>query len=221
MAIMTFHMSRILVINPNCSQDCSAGIETAIDPFRFPGGPDIDVATLAEGPKAIYSWRDWHSVVEPLCNLVESTRADAFIVACASDPGIEAVRASTTTPVLGIFRCAVTAAIARADRFGVIGLVNASKSRHLAALRAIGLEDRLAGEIAMNVSLETLLDPRATRTKLIQVAKTLASQGAETIILGCTGMSHHRTAIEAELGLPVIDPCQAAIGQALALVLPG
>ena len=218
MAIKSFNMSRILVINPNCSQDCSDGIEAAIAPFRFPGGPEIDVATLAEGPKGIYSWRDWHSVVEPLCHFVERTRADAFVIACASDPGIEAVRASTTTPVLGIFRCAVTAAVARADRFGIIALVNASKSRHMAALRALGLESRLAGEIAMNTTLEALLDPHATRARLIQVAKSLAHDGAETIILGCTGMSHHRQAIETELGLPVIDPCQAAIGQALAIV---
>ena len=214
-------MPRILAINPNRSQECSDGISAALDPFRFDGGPDIEVATLTEGPKAIYSWRDWHSVVEPLCRLVEATRADVFIIACASDPGIEAVRATTTTPVLGIFRCAATAAAARADRFGIIGLVNASKSRHLAALRAVGLADRLAGEIAMNVSLETLLDPHATRARLIQVSKQLASAGAETIILGCTGMSHHRAAIEAELGLPVIDPCQAAMGQALAIVMAG
>lgn len=218
MKIKTFRMSRILVINPNCSQDCSAGIEAAIAPFRLPGGPEIDVATLAEGPKAIYSWRDWHSVVEPLCHFVERTTADAFLIACASDPGIEAVRASTTTPVLGIFRCAVAAAVARADRFGVIALVNASKSRHLAALRALGLESRLAAEIAMNVSLEALLDPHTARARLISTAKALAVAGAETVILGCTGMSHHRAAIEAELGLPVIDPCQAAIGQALAIV---
>ena len=212
-------MARILFINPNCSRDCSDGIEAAIAPFRFHGGPEFDVATLAEGPKAIYSWRDWHAVVEPLCHLVERERADAFVVACASDPGIEAVRAVTTTPVLGIFRCAVAAAVARAERFGVVALVNASKSRHLAALRALGLEGRLAGEIAMNVSLEALLDPYATRARLVAVAKELAGAGAETIVLGCTGMSHHRAAMERETGLPVIDPCQAAAVQALALAL--
>lgn len=219
MAIKTLRMSRILVINPNCSQPCSDGIAAAIAPFRRLDGPEIDVATLASGPRAIYSWRDWHAVVEPLCHFVERARADIFVVACASDPGIEAVRASTTAPVLGIFRCAVTAAVARAERFGVIALANASKARHLAALRALGLESRLAAEVAMNVSLETLLDPDAARGRLITAAKQLADAGADTIILGCTGMSHHRAAIEADLGLPVIDPCQAAIGQALAIAL--
>jgi len=212
-------MPRILVVNPNCSRPCSEGISAALAPFRLPGGPEFDVATLAEGPSGIYSWRDWHGVVEPLCHLVEREQADLFMIACASDPGIEALRATTTTPVLGIFRCAVTAAVARAERFGVIALVNASKARHMAALRALGLADRLAAEIAMNVSIETLLDPRAARTRLIEAGQALVRAGSEAVILGCTGMSHHRAAIEAELGIPVIDPCQAAAGQALAIVM--
>ncbi len=212
-------MTRILVVNPNCSQPCSDGISDALAPFRLPGGPDFHVATLAEGPRGIYSWRDWHAVVEPLCHLVERERADLFIIACASDPGIEALRASTTTPVLGIFRCAVAAAAARTERFGVIALVNASKARHMAALRALGLAGRLAGEIAMNVSIETLLDPRAARARLVEAGRALVQQGAESVILGCTGMAHHRAALEAELGVPVIDPCQAAAGQALAIVM--
>jgi Asp/Glu/hydantoin racemase len=79
----------------------------------------------------------------------------------------------------------------------------------------------MADEVAMNVTLEMLLDPHAARSRLIAAAKTLAGRGAESVILGCTGMSHHRAAIEDAVGLPVIDPCQAAIGQALAIVLAG
>ena len=103
-------MARILVINPNCSEACSAAISRTLAPFRLPGGPDLDVATLQEGPPAIYSWRDWHGVVEPMCRLMERTAADVYVIACASDPGIEAVRTATTRPVFGIFRSAVAAA---------------------------------------------------------------------------------------------------------------
>src|SRR4051812_47553174 len=79
----TVRMARILVINPNSSVACSAGISEALAPFRLPGGPALEVATLAEGPPAIYDWRDWHRVVEPLCRLVERETADAFVIACA------------------------------------------------------------------------------------------------------------------------------------------
>ena len=216
----TSALPRVLVINPNCSQPCSGGIDAAIAPFRLPGGPTLDVVTLAEGPPGIYSWQDWHSVVGPLCALVRRVPADAYMVACASDPGIEAVRMATDRPVLGVFRSAVAAAVARGERFGVIALVDASKARHLAALRAMGLESRLAAEIALNVRIETLLDEQAARARLIGTARLLVEAGAHSVILGCTGMAHHRSWIEDAVGVAVIEPCQAAAAQALGLLLP-
>ncbi len=213
-------MARILVVNPNSSVACSAGISAALAPFRLPGGPEFAVATLAEGPPAIYDWRDWHGVVDPLCRLVERETADAYVIACASDPGIDAVRAVTGRPVLGVFRSAVAVAVARAENFGVIAVVDASKARHLAALRAMGLERRLAAEVALNVTMETLLQPDAARARLIAAARECAAAGAGTIILGCTGMAHHRTAVEDAVGVPVIEPCQAAAGIALSVLQP-
>jgi Asp/Glu/hydantoin racemase len=214
-------MARILVINPNCSAACSDGIAQAIAAFRFSGGPVLDVATLTDGPPAIYTWRDWHGVVEPLCRLVERETADAYVIACASDPGVEAVRTATSRPVFGVFRSAVAVAVARAERFGVIAIVEASKPRHRAALRAMGLEDRLAAEVALNVTMETLLQPDAARARLISGARLLVEAGAETVILGCTGMAHHRPAIEDAVGIPVIEPCQAAAALAVGTVLAG
>jgi allantoin racemase len=212
-------MSRILIINPNSSEPCSAGISAVVAPFRFADGPVLDVVTLKEGPPAIYSWRDWHAVVEPMCRLVEREHAAAYIIACASDPGIEAVRAATPRPVLGIFRSAVATAVARAERFGVIGLVESSKARHRAALRAMGLEARLAGEVALNVSMDTLLDPAGARALLVAAGKDLAAMGAETLILGCTGMAHHQAAVQDAVGLPVIEPCLAAVALAVGMVV--
>jgi Asp/Glu/hydantoin racemase len=212
-------MARILVINPNSSPACSAGIAEAIKPFRFPGGPVLEVATLTEGPPAIYTWQDWHAVVAPLCRLVAREAADAYVIACASDPGIEAVRAATSWPVLGVFRSAVAAAVARAERFGVVAIVEASKARHLAALQAMGLEARLAAEVALNVSMETLLQPDAARARLVAAARTVVEAGAQTVILGCTGMAHHRGWVEDAVGVQVIEPCQAAAALAVGVVL--
>jgi Asp/Glu/hydantoin racemase len=212
-------MARILVINPNSSAACSAGISAALALFRFPGGPALEVATLTEGPPAIYSWQDWHAVVGPVCRLIEREVADAYVIACASDPGIDAARAVTRRPVFGVFRAAVAAAVARAESFGVIAIVEASKARHLAALRAMGLEARLAAELALNVTMETLLDADAARARLVAAGRELAAAGAGTVILGCTGMAHHRAAIEDAAGLPVIEPCQAAAALAVGAVL--
>jgi len=212
-------MARILIINPNSSGPCSSGIDAAIAPFRRPGGPVLDVVTTPDGPPAIYSWADWHAAVAPVCRRIASDDADIYVVACASDPGIEAARAATRKPVLGVFRAAVATAVARAERFGVVAIVDASKGRHLAALRAMGLESRLAAEIALNVSMDTLLDATAARARLIDAATACRDAGAGTVILGCTGMAGHRASVEAAVGVPIIEPCQAAAAIAIGMVL--
>ena len=114
-----------------------------------------------------------------------------------------------------MFRCAIAAAVVRSERFGVIAIVQASKARHLLALRSMGLADRLAGEIALNVTMDALLDPVLTRARLIDAAHGLVSAGAGAIVLGCTGMAGHRAAIEAAAGVPIIEPCQAGVVQAM------
>lgn len=209
-------MARILVINPNSSQACTAGIDAAVAGLRGAGRPAIDVVGLVDGPAAILSWRDWHEAVPPICRAIEREQAEVYVIACASDPGLEAARAVTTRPVLGVFRCGVAAAVARAERFGVIAIVEASKARHMAALRSMGLEARLTAEVALDVSMDTLLDPVAARDGLIAAAQACVGAGAGAVVLGCTGMAGHRAAVEAACGAPVIEPCQAAVGLAMA-----
>ncbi|MDE2005222.1 MAG: aspartate/glutamate racemase family protein [Rhodospirillales bacterium] len=214
-------MRRVLVINPNRSEACGAGIAAAIAPVVAGAAVRFDTVSLPEGPEAIYSWADWHEAVPPILARIAADPADAYIVACASDPGIEAARAATGAPVFGIFRAAVAAAVARAERFGIVAIVEASKARHRAALRAMGLEARLAATRALNVTMDTLLDARAARAALIAAARECVAEGAETVILGCTGMAHHAEAVAEAAGVPVIEPCRQAAALALAALAGG
>ncbi|MBP0464828.1 AroM family protein [Roseomonas sp. PWR1] len=210
---------RILLINPNSSVSCTEGIATAIAPFAAPGLPRLDVTRLVEGPPAIVTWRDWYGVAEPLCRMVEREKADAYILACVSDPGLEAVRTATTAPVFGPLRCAVAAAMMRGERFGIIAFTDKSKPRQRRALQSMGVEDRLAGVIPLNLDMEVLTDPVAPRARLAEAAKELVAMGAESVILGCAGMAGHRDFAEDACGVPVIEPCQAAVTQAILAVV--
>ena len=50
--------------------------------------------------------------------------------------------------------------------------------------------------------------------------QTLALRdGADVIVMGCAGMARHRANLEAELGIPVIDPTQAAVAMSLSAVM--
>src|SRR5437660_1036771 len=138
---------RIRVINPNSNEAVTRGIAEAVQPLRFEGGPEIVCSTLAEGPFGVETQEHVESVALPLRRLVEADNAsDAFIIACYSDPGLYVCREGTTRPVFGIAECGVLTALARAERFGVIAIMQRSIARHMRYLRQMGLTDRLAGE---------------------------------------------------------------------------
>ena len=215
-------MSRpsILVINPNSNQLVTQGLEDALKPLGFEGGPEIICKTLAEGPYGIESQADAESVTMPLRRMVESDDSSAaFIIACYSDPGLHVCREATDRPVFGIAECGVLTALARADTFGVIAIAQRSIRRHMRYLRQMGLMDRLSGERPLNMSVAETASGEGTLARMIEVGRTLKDEdGAGAIVMGCAGMARHRRSLEQALGIPVIDPTQAAVTMALGTV---
>ena len=49
--------------------------------------------------------------------------------------------------------------------------------------------------------------------------RLVADHGADVIIMGCAGMAQYRKPLEDSLGVPVVEPTQAAAGMALTRVL--
>lgn len=213
--------STIRVINPNSNPAVTDGIAEAVAPLARPGALAIDCVTLAEGPFGIESQADMDSVAMPLRSLVAADKtADAFVIACYSDPGLHVCREATPRPVFGIAECGVLTALARGDRFGVLAIAAPSIRRHMRYLRQMSLVDRLAGERALDMSVAETASGEATRERMISVGRELvATDGADVLIMGCAGMARHRRALEAELHVPVIDPTQAAVTFAVGALL--
>src|SRR5262245_25666745 len=211
---------RIRVINPNSNEVVTRGIDAALAPLRFSDGPEIVCSTLPEGPFGVETQADVESVTLPLRRLVEADNAsDAFVIACYSDPGLHVCREASDRPVFGIAECGVLTALARAENFGVIAILQRSIARHMRYLRQMGLTDRLAGERPLGMSVAESAAGEKTLDRMIEVGRALKEQdGASAIIMGCAGMARHRAPLEAALGVPVIDPTQAAVTMALGAV---
>jgi allantoin racemase len=214
---------KILVINPNSNQQVTRNLAEALQPLCFGGGPEIDCVTLEEGPFGVETQADVDSVAMPLRALVAADNsADAFVIACYSDPGLQVCREATPRPVFGIAESGVLSALARGDRFGVIAVAQRSIDRHLRYLRQLCLMDRFAGERPLNMSVAETASGDGTLKRMIDIGRTLKEQdGADVIVMGCAGMSRHRSALEEALGVPVIDPTQAAVTMALGAVMFG
>jgi allantoin racemase len=208
----------IVVINPNSTEAVTEAIDAAMAPLRLAGGPDIVCQTLREGPPGIESQHDSDSVIEPLCRAIaaQDNAACAFVIACFSDPGLHSAREATAKPVLGIAECGILTALTLGHRFGVISILAKSVPRHLRYIGTMGLGDRLAGDLPIELGVTELGDARTTLGRMKEVGKRLRdAHGADVLVMGCAGMARYRDELEAAVQVPVVEPTQAAVTMAL------
>ncbi len=212
---------KILVFNPNSNPQVTSNLAEALQPLLFQGGPEIDCVTLTEGPHGVETQADLESVTMPLRRLVAAgNSSDAFVIACYSDPGLHVCREATQRPVFGMAESGVLTALARGDRFGVIAAAQGSIARHVRYLRQMSLMDRFVGERPLDMSVADTASSEGTLARMVEVGRTLRDQdGANAIVMGCAGMSRHRAALEDALGIPVVDPAQAAVTMAFGAVM--
>lgn len=210
-------MKTLYVLNPNSSEDVTARIDVAMEPLRSLGVA-ITCKTLPEGPPGIENQRQADLVIAPLLAQAASLEADAagFVIACFGDPGLHALRDQTALPVLGIQEAAVATAMTLGQRFGVLAILPASIPRHMRSFGAMGVLDRLAGDRALNLGVGDLSDTARTLARMIEIGTQLRdTDGADVLIMGCAGMAGYRSALQDALGLPVVEPCQAAAAMAI------
>ena len=193
-------------------------MSAALDPLRLAGGPEIECLTNEDGPPGIESQADVDLAAVQTRDIVarRGNSASAFVIACYSDPGIHACREATDKPVYGIAESGILCAMSRVERFGVIAILEKSIPRHLRYMRTLGVGSRLAGERALGLGVVELSNESLTYGRLLETGKKIRDNDkAHAIVLGCAGMAQYRRSLENDLGLPVIDPTQAAVSNAL------
>lgn len=211
---------RILVVNPNSNRAVTRAMSAALEAFRLPGGPTIDCVDIPEGPAGIESQADADNVAPLVRQAVASQPADAYVVACFSDPGLYSAREATASPVLGIAQSGMHAAMGLGATFGIISILRRSIPRHLRYVASLHLTPRLAGDRAIELTVAELAQGPVVLERMTAVGKALIEQdGAEAIVMGCAGMAAYRAPLQERLGVPVIDPTQAAVADALRLLL--
>ena len=197
------------------------GIDEACAPLRMPGGPEIDCVTLKEGPPGVETHQHVDGVVAPMLRLIKEKEAAyaAFVVACYSDPGLHSLREATRKPVLGISECGILTALTLGQKFGVIAILKQSIPRHLRYVGALGLTDRLAAEVPVGLTVVELSDEKKTFGRMVEAGRALRdAHGANVVVMGCAGMARYRKPLQDEIGIPVVEPTQAAVAMAIGRV---
>lgn len=212
---------KIAVINPNTTASMTA---TIADAARRVAHPETEVLAITSsmGPVSIEGYYDEVFAVPGL--LVEIAKAEregaqAVVIACFDDTGLDAARALAAIPVIGICEAALSTTSFIAQRFSVVTTMERSRLPVEHLVNRYGMGGRCKVRAA-DVPVLSLEDPNSNARDRLrsEISAALKDDRAEAIVLGCAGMADLAFELRAEFGVPVIDGVAAAVKQAESLV---
>lgn len=199
--------------------------------YRNASAPDTEVEfyPLDVGTETIESWYDV-ALAQPdtirKAQQAEAAGADAVVIACFGDPGGNGAKEALSIPVVGEGEAALYLTAMLSRRFSIITVRRQTVPFMAMVTKSVGLEDKLASVRPVEHSvMDFSLD--AVDEVVAQAKAAVAEDGAEGIVMGCTGVGVDMAALvsdelEKEFGyVPVVDPVKATIGMAEALVRSG
>ena len=206
-------MTKILIVNPNTTTSMTETIAAAARAVAATG-TEIIAVTSAMGPASIEGFYDEAFAVPGLIQALQNTPdADAAVIACFDDTGLDAARALADAPVVGIGEAGFHLATMLAHRFAVVTTLPRSVPVLENNLLRYGLDRRCARVRATDVAVLELDNPASNaRARIgVEIARALEEDHAEAIVLGCAGMADLAASLSAEFGVPVIDGVAAAV----------
>jgi allantoin racemase len=206
---------RIFVINPNTSKSMTDHIRRELEKIKR-SDTELTVANPEHGPVSIESAYDEALAGPPTLELVRQANKegyDAIVLACFSDPALDAAKEISDIPVIGIEEATLHVAAMLGHKFAITtAFRNRVPTRELHA-RLRGVESAYACTLVLNMSvLEMDAKPEKAKARILELSrKAVEEDGVEVIILGCAGLSGYAKDVERGLGVVVLDPTSVAL----------
>lgn len=220
---------KIQVIIPIIETSFNEKVEQEVDSVRAPDC-EISLVNIEKGTRYIQSryaeYLDTGEIVR-LSREAQDQGFDGIFVDCFGEPGVSEVRELVEIPVIGGFDAAVLSATIISQRFSIITVVKSVLPMFRGMARALGIIDNITSIREVDIPVLGLQDEELLKFKLLEESqKAIQEDGAEAIVLGCTGMLNVAKDVEKELKLlempaPVVDPTTAAIGFLQSLIRNG
>ena len=225
---------KLLVINPNISDDVTALIESEALRSASPG-TELVVRTAGHGVEYIETRFESliaaGAVAEVIAEYTAETsdggaaggaagRIDGVVVAAFGDPGMPALKELTDAPVIGITEAALCAAALQGHRFSIIAISDRIRPWYLDCVERFGLGGRLASIRSINESLNAIgsVQQDFKETLLALSRQAVAEDGADVVILAGAPLAGLARELRGQIPVPVVDGISAGIRMAEAVV---
>ena len=204
-------MRQLLVINPNTSAHVSALLQAHA---QAAAGAEVQVRTVTADFGAPYIACEASYAVAAHALLDRWAKAlrdpgpapDAVLIGCFGDPGLLALRQGSAVPVTGLAEASFIEG-ARYGRFAVVTGGERWKPMLERLAYALGQSATLAGIHTVAPSgAELASQPEAAIALLAQACQDAAKQWkVDAVVLGGAGLAGMAAAVQAKVGVPVID----------------
>ncbi|MUU71649.1 aspartate/glutamate racemase family protein [Pseudarthrobacter sp. GA104] len=216
---------RLLVINPNISDDVTALIESEALRSAAPG-TELVVRTAGHGVEYIETRFESLIAAGAVAEIIaEHTRpgadpVDGVVVAAFGDPGMPGLKELANVPVIGITEAALCAAALQGHRFSIIAISDRIKPWYRDCVERFGLLGRLASIRSINETLNSIgsVQQDFKETLLALSRQAIAEDGADVVILAGAPLAGLARELEGEIPVPVVDGISAGIRMAEAVV---
>ena len=195
---------RIHVVNPNTTRSMTLKIGAAAKAAASPG-VEVSAVNPEFGPPSIEGYFDEAFSLPGLIEEIgKAADADAFVIACFDDTGLEAARCATGAPVVGIGEAAFHMASLIADKFSVVTTLSRSIAPIEHNLAKYGLKPPLRARARRRRAGAGARGSELRRTAPHRKGDRARARedGAEAIVLGCAGMTDLARDLERKAGVP-------------------
>ncbi len=215
---------KILVINPVATEKWND-----FDRRYFQNIADaetkMEITAISRGPKSIETFYDVAHASPELLKIVRARckNVDGIVINCFADPGLKAARELTDKVVLGPAETSMCVATQLGSKFSVVSVCKNAGPWIERQAREIGLIENLASAVGVEIPvLELGKKPeRTVRTIVESASKAVKKDGAEVIILGCTGMASLADKVRDKIDVPLLEPAATTFKMAEMLVKLG
>ena len=212
---------KILVVSPVVSQDLLKGDYEYFQQVADPA-TEVELVRVERGPTSIETFHDAAYAGPEILRLVREKHdtVDAIVVNCFADPAVDAAREITDKVVLGPAETSMSVALHLGARFSVVSVLPNTPYWVSWQARKQGIESRLASAIGVDIPVLRIgKSAEATVNAIVEAAALAIKQdGAEVIVLGCTGMVSLAKAVRERLSVPVVEPAATTLKMAELLV---
>jgi len=181
---------------------------------------EIEVVNLYRGTASIESSYD-EVLAGPdiVAKVVQAEKegCDGVFVDCFGDPAVDAAREMVNIPVVGGFQPTVLTASLISGRWSIVTVLKSIVPMIHNLCRKLGIEENVVSVRDINTPVLELQDKSLMRNRLLDQIEMAIEDGAEAIVLCCTGMLGLAQNLQQEMAkrkkpVPVVDPTAAAIG---------